>query len=169
MGIGDNTSPADFEGWELDGSRPHSVATLPLIPPNQDLTVTMAAPGTLRTDPLGSVIQQPGTALDPAVKAIWYTADISGNLPPGRRQVIFEQGGFFAYRYNWDGSQRLRDWLNWIKALPYGPAWLTDREAVFHQGYPYLRWYFDPTQTPFSPQVPTGDFSGTSGTSLEAL
>jgi hypothetical protein len=168
-----------FWGWpriRLSRSEPHCVPVLPLIPANQDLTITMAHPATVRSSPLGSVIQQSGVALDPAIKAVWYTADISGTLPAERRQVIFEQGASFAYRYNWDSSNTLKLWVRWLRKLPYMPTGLSD-ETVLHLGYSYLRWFLDSTGHPYldsagnpvSSQVPTGDFVPPSGTSLEAM
>ena len=150
-----------FWGWSRatrGDSEPHSALSRPLIPGNQDLTVAVAHPSTVRSDPMGPVIQQPGVALDPAVKAVWYTVDISGTLPAERRQVILEQGGTFAFRYNWDTSVTLKKWVAWLRGLPYLQQGLSDEDTL-HLGYPYLRWFLDSTGTPFSAQVPTGDFT----------
>jgi len=174
-----------FWGWSrsgLDDSKPNSEKTLPLIPPNQDLTITVASPLTARDDPLGPVIQQqqPPVALDPAIKAVWYTVDVSGTLPDEARQVIFEQGAAFAYRYNWDSSNTLRLWVTWLKLLflamqinpgvtQFNQARALDEQAL-HLGYSYLRWFLDSgtPPNPFSAQVPTGDYAPPIGISLES-
>jgi hypothetical protein len=176
-----------FWGWPrykpgsgLDASKQHGEVEMPLIPPNQDLTIAIANPATTRTDSLGSVLQQSGVTLDKTLKAVWYTVDVSGTLPADARQVIFEQGVGFAYRYNTDASWTRRLWLRWVRRLPSIQQWITQQtnagmpptdEEIFHRGYAYLRWYLlasSPDQE-FSAQLPTEADMSPSGISLESL
>jgi hypothetical protein len=177
----DNNRPEDFRGWgslfDFNGRPlsdpdpvPNEFSGSPLIPPNQDLVVAVANPATSRADPLGPVIQQPGVALDPVVKAVWYTVDVTAPAAEAR-QVILEQGVAFAYRYNWDSST-LQAWVAWLRQLPVIQSQEAGNpdEQVLDLGFSYLRWFLDSSGNPICSQVPAGDtVLPCGGVSLEAL
>ncbi len=139
----------------------------PLIPPNQDLHVAVTNPATRRSglvpalspvvppvDPARAVATS-STPLDPAMKAIWYTVDVT-DPREGQRQVLLEEGVSFAFRYNWDCF--LFEVLLWMVRRAEG--WRLDgasKEHVAHEAYSYIRWYRDSTWNATSVQVPTGD------------
>ena len=164
-----------FKGWDRPSrwspwaSSSHGELGTPLIPPNQDLQVAVAHPDTTRADPWGPVITSP-RAVDPARKAIWWTADVS-NPARDEWQVIGEVGLSFAFDYVWTSFWQ-KATISYFRSLT-GPLLggqdnRTDAE-VLHQMYSAIRWYLDKDDKATSEQIPQGTTIAANGSALESL
>jgi hypothetical protein len=98
-----------FKGWSgsIRSTRRHTAVVTPraytsngapLIPPNQRLSFAICAPNQTRHSHDHIVDPNSPGLLDARTKLNWYCVDVINPLPK-QRQVIFEQGMGWAYRY----------------------------------------------------------------------
>lgn len=174
-----------FKGWSDShvsnrrGSavvNPTAYATsgAPLIPPNQKLMHAITTPNRTRHNH-DHIINpsSPGT-LDPLRKLSWYCVDI---IDPAvnQKQVIFEQGMGWAYRYAVPAESSAVDDLTGViffDSLPWidNPT-QQDMTEFFDDVYEVFRYFgtLQPHVGSCVDQVPEGSFTGSSGTSMEDL
>lgn len=174
-----------FKGWSTYSvsNRRHSAAVnptayttsgAPLIPPNQKLIHAITSPSRTRHNQ-DHIINPaaPGT-LDPLRKLSWYCVDI---FDPGvnQKQVIFEQGMGWAYRYATPDEAAAVDGLTdvtFFDSLPWTSHPNQSQMAEFFDEVYELFRYFGMLQPHVGScvdQVPDGSFGGSSGTSMEDL
>jgi hypothetical protein len=173
-----------FKGWEKGGVRStsrytalfraqaHRLAGAPLIPPNQRLTFALCRPGATRHSADHIINPAAPVALDPLRKLNWYCVDV---IEPQfeQRQVLFEQGIGWAYRYALEDESlavdRLTDGISDDLQLTGTP---THQEMMefFDEVYELFRY----RESPFVSgscvdAVPQGTYDGGTGTAMEDL
>jgi hypothetical protein len=172
-----------FKGWEKAGVRStsrycaviraaaHALAGAPLIPPNQRLMFALCRPGATRHSADHIINPAASGALDPLRKLNWYCVDI---IQPNfeQRQVLFEQGIGWAYRYALEDEStavdRLTDGISDDLPLTGTPTHQQMME-FFDDVYKLFRYRDAPHVGSCVNAVPQGTFDGGTGTAMEDL
>jgi hypothetical protein len=199
-GIAADSSVGDrawqFKGWDkgvtsnyrhtaLGPARGHMLAGSPLIPPNQRLMFALCRPGATRHSADHIINSAAPGALDPLRKLYWYCVDVIQphfkEVKPGdrdwmHRQVIFEQGIGWAYRYALEDEAKTTDRLTDAIGDDL-PITLTDTPTrhemmeFFQEVYELFRYRDDFGNHIGScvDGVPPGTYDGGTGTAMEDL
>lgn len=165
-----SNSALDKRGWQYRGwSNPpfglppvaHTQDDAPLIPPNQRLVVALCRRGATRFSPFNIVNPIIPLSLDPLYKMLWYCADIF-DPAAGQRQVIYEHGSGWAYRYATPGESSSVNGLEHAIVGDNLPWFGTPTQAqlmTFFESYVYPTFrYLDTLLDPCKNQVPDGTY-----------
>jgi hypothetical protein len=186
-GVSADTAPGDrawqFKGWNKGGvvrTSRHTALTVatayalsgaPLIPPNQRLMFALCRPAATRHSADHIINTAAAAALDPLRKLYWYCIDI---IRPHfeQRQVIFEQGIGWAYRYALEDEatavDRLTDGIE--DELPLtGTPTHEEMMGFFEEVYELFRYRHSSHVPSCVDAVPQGTFTGGTGTAMEDL
>ena len=174
-----------FKGWSKSSISNHRHTAVivpqafftsgaPLIPPNQRLMHAITAPNATRFNHDHIVNQSSPGTLDTLRKLNWYCIDI---LEPAvnQKQVIFEQGMGWSYRYATPNEAAPVDGLTdaMSDSLPWSGNPTQEQMAEFFDHVYEVFRYFDGLSQPHVgscvDQVPGGAYSVGASTSMEDL
>jgi hypothetical protein len=187
-GVAGDSAPVgrawQFRGWDKGGVRStsratglyrasaHSLSGAPLLPPNQRLMFALCEPTATRHSADHVINPASPQPLDALRKLYWYCTDV---IQPHfeQRQVLFEHGIGWAYRYavpeESDAVGNLEHGV-FLDPLPWtGVPTQQEMMEFFQEVYEVFRYRDAPHVGSCVDAVPQGTFAGGAATAMEDL